>query len=86
MPLSGATEARLRGDVPTPALLLDLDAFGGAGEDDDFVSGAAQCAGEALRVGADAAETFLGRIFVRNQSDPHDAVPPTRVGCLSPTL
>jgi 3-hydroxy-D-aspartate aldolase len=24
---SGATKAKLRGDVPTPALLLDLDAF-----------------------------------------------------------
>lgn len=27
MPWSGATQAKLRGDIPTPALLLDLDAF-----------------------------------------------------------
>jgi D-serine deaminase-like pyridoxal phosphate-dependent protein len=27
MPSSGATQPKLRGDVPTPALLLDLDAF-----------------------------------------------------------
>ena len=51
--------------------LGDGRAVGRAGDDVNFMPGAAECAGEAEHVRADAAQPLLRGIFVRDQSDPH---------------